>query len=462
MKNKDNAPIRVLLIAPYEGLIHVFEDAIYKRSNFLLTSYECDTINAPLLIKKLDLTKYDIIISRGYTAQMIRQACGRQVLNVGISIYDSLRTLQLAKNYNGKIAIVGFQSIVHYAIILKDILRYNVDIFAINSIDELREKLIELKSRNYNMIIGDVITTTIAKEIGLQNIVITTSRERVEECLDNAQEIYSVKTLSEQQILFFKSVLNNIRNKVVVYSENNTCIFSTESIPEEVDKFLLSSVPHVIEGGSLTSVRTLKKIRYHIFGKKMIVYGQTYVVFSFHMISEINQTSNFIHYYDLMNAPAVSQKFLFSSTPAMQNILDSLKNFQFLSRPIVICGAKGTGKNQFVYYFNQVRQQKRTPLVIIDCNFISTNEWKKLINDTNSCIYEKNFVIYFKDVHKLSTEQQADILTLIKNINLHKKNQLIFSYVPEESDDFDKSLLKDEIQNNLQAVTWSSPKCGVN
>ena len=69
---------------------------------------------------------------------MIREACGRHVLDVGISIYDVLRTIRLAQNYNGRFAVVGFHSIIYYAIILKDILRYEFDIFTLKSTDEIR------------------------------------------------------------------------------------------------------------------------------------------------------------------------------------------------------------------------------------------------------------------------------------------------------------------------------------
>ena len=56
---------------------------------------------------------------------------------MGISIYDVLRTIRLTQNYNGKFAVVGFHSIIYYAFILKDVLRYEFDIFTVKATSEI-------------------------------------------------------------------------------------------------------------------------------------------------------------------------------------------------------------------------------------------------------------------------------------------------------------------------------------
>ena len=112
-----NNRVKILVIAPYIGLVKLFEEAAQKFDNIELTAYESDTTKAVSFIKTLSMNDYDIIISRGYTCKMIREACGRHVLDVGISIYDVLRTIRLAQNYNGRFAVVGFHSIIYYAII---------------------------------------------------------------------------------------------------------------------------------------------------------------------------------------------------------------------------------------------------------------------------------------------------------------------------------------------------------
>ena len=140
---KSRQRMKVLLIAPYIGLIRSFEEVVYRRDGINLEAYECDTVDAPQLVKSLNMDNYDVIISRGYTCDMISQASGRYVLNVGISIYDALRTLQLAHSYQGKTAIVGFGGVVQHASALKSLLKYNIDIVTLKSIEEIKDKLLK-------------------------------------------------------------------------------------------------------------------------------------------------------------------------------------------------------------------------------------------------------------------------------------------------------------------------------
>ena len=85
-----NNRVKILVIAPYIGLVKLFEEAAQKFDNIELTAYESDTTKAVSFIKTLSMNDYDIIISRGYTCEKVREACGRHVLDVGISIYDVL------------------------------------------------------------------------------------------------------------------------------------------------------------------------------------------------------------------------------------------------------------------------------------------------------------------------------------------------------------------------------------
>ena len=72
-----NNRVKILVIAPYIGLVKLFEEAAQKFDNIELTAYESDTTKAVSFIKTLSMNDYDIIISRGYTCKMIREACVR-------------------------------------------------------------------------------------------------------------------------------------------------------------------------------------------------------------------------------------------------------------------------------------------------------------------------------------------------------------------------------------------------
>ena len=455
---KSRQRMKVLLIAPYIGLIRSFEEVVYRRDGIKLEAYECDTVDAPQLVKSLNMDNYDVIISRGYTCDMISQASGRYVLNVGISIYDALRTLQLAHSYQGKTAIVGFGGVVQHASALKSLLKYNIDIVTLKSIEEIKDKLLRLKKQGYTMVIGDVITTVYAKQVGLQNILITTGTESINAILDTAEQIYTSQTISRKKEKLYKRILDNVNNDVTVYNAEGEIIYTNETITSKIDRVMRHMIPPVLENETLISVKGIEDQRYIFTGTVMTSDNEIYIVFSYRQITKKKSDSDFLQFKNPDETQPLSQRMFFSQTPSVKNILDTLKAFQFMFRPVIISGPKGSGKDQFSYYLYQEARQKKMPMAIINCKYATKPEWKELVNDDlNSPLLSNHYVLYFRDLHLLSESQQTDLITLIHHSNLHHRNQLIFSYVPEENDKFESSELWNELTCVLQSYFVKIP-----
>lgn len=69
-------------------------------------------LNEGAMIARNNLhSDYDVIISRGGTAELIGQVTHIPVIEVTLSVYDILRAIKLAENYADRYAIVGFPAI---------------------------------------------------------------------------------------------------------------------------------------------------------------------------------------------------------------------------------------------------------------------------------------------------------------------------------------------------------------
>lgn len=55
--------------------------------------------------------RYDAIVSRGGTAELLRTAASIPVVEIDVSVYDVLRCLKSAQHYLEKFAVVGFSGI---------------------------------------------------------------------------------------------------------------------------------------------------------------------------------------------------------------------------------------------------------------------------------------------------------------------------------------------------------------
>ena len=87
-------PVRILGIAPYEGMKLAMERAAETYSNVSLDTFVGDLEQGVDIVRQnLDST-YDCIISRGGTAELIRRVTDIPVVEIHLSVYDILRTIQ--------------------------------------------------------------------------------------------------------------------------------------------------------------------------------------------------------------------------------------------------------------------------------------------------------------------------------------------------------------------------------
>lgn len=100
--------IQVLAIVPYEGMKFSLSEVASQRQDMEIEIHIGDLEKGLDIVNALPLDSYDVILSRGGTAQMLRDATELPVVEISLSVYDILRSLRLAQNYTLRHAICGF------------------------------------------------------------------------------------------------------------------------------------------------------------------------------------------------------------------------------------------------------------------------------------------------------------------------------------------------------------------
>lgn len=145
---------------------------------------------------------YDCIISCGGTADLIRRVTDLPVVDIQISVYDVLRAIKLAENYTDLYAIVGFPSVTESAHTLCSLLNYDLDILTVNSAEDVKHTLERLRQGGYRMVVCDMVTHTIARQMGFDAFLITSGVESLHAAIDQAVSISSWFERLRQENLF--------------------------------------------------------------------------------------------------------------------------------------------------------------------------------------------------------------------------------------------------------------------
>ena len=126
--------IRALLIAPYQRLATAFEAVAAGHDQVKVDSFVGNLDDALVYFNHyFHNSHYDVIISRGGTAKLIREHTTIPVVEIDVSILDALYSIKLAEQTGRPFVTVGFSNITSAVKILSDILGSNLAIYEIDS-----------------------------------------------------------------------------------------------------------------------------------------------------------------------------------------------------------------------------------------------------------------------------------------------------------------------------------------
>lgn len=136
---------RILGIAPYQNLKTAMILAAEKYEEVELTAYTGNLEDGVQLASQHMNEGFDLILSRGGTAEMIRTIASIPVIEIPVSINDLLRAILLLENVTEPYAVVGFPNITRPAHALSEMMIYKMNIVTIHHPNELDSALKALK-----------------------------------------------------------------------------------------------------------------------------------------------------------------------------------------------------------------------------------------------------------------------------------------------------------------------------
>ena len=263
---------RILGIAPYDGMRTAMEQAAQAYPNVEMDIYTGDLEDGQAIVQQMPPNSYDCIISRGGTAALIRQVTDLPVVDIHISVYDVLRTMKLAENYSSLYAIVGFPSITEPAHTLCSLLDFNLDILTVNNAAEVRHTLERLQQGGYRMVVCDMVTHTIAREMGFDAFLITSGVESLHAAIDQAVNISSWFGYLRQENLFLRSITQGQNGRVIVMESNGDLFYSSISeVPAELSSVLQSHIREIPASGNLRFYYTERDQLYSITAQQLLM-----------------------------------------------------------------------------------------------------------------------------------------------------------------------------------------------
>ena len=188
----------IVFISPYKKLADLYME-VCKDMNRDYKVYIGDLQEGVKIAKNLEAEGVDAIISRGGTALAITEVVKNvPVVEIMVAGSDIIKVLNKLQYKFNKVAIVGFKQFTHTFQSVAKILNINIEIFTLkqewyNHETIIKEKLINIKEKGFNCIIGDNISVKIAKKMNLSSYLIRSGKEAISQSIKETERIVRVR-----------------------------------------------------------------------------------------------------------------------------------------------------------------------------------------------------------------------------------------------------------------------------
>ncbi len=444
---------RILGIAPYESMKISMQNLASSRKDLLLDVYVGDLEEGVKVVRQNLSSRYDVIISRGGTAQMISSVTSVPVVEINMSVYDVLRAIKLVENYSEPYAVVGFSAITESAHLLCSLLQYQIDIFTVHNETEVRDIVGKLKNQGYRMLLCDMIASTVAKESGLNAILITSGVESIENAFDQSVKLAESYEKIQAEKHFLEELLHAGTSTKIAFNPEGEAYLCFWGKGDTLDRetaisVLKKEIDETLKSGTHKTFKNLGDRLYAITGTLIANGNALYPVFYLTPTRIPPLSSKYgLSYFSKRE---VEEDFFnsFYSVTGASGIPDAtITHFAESSLPVMITGEAGTGKTQTVRGLYIKSPLSSNPLITINFDLIHDKSWEFLINHYNSPLNDNNNTIYFKNIDQLNSERFRHLLSLIIDMNVGVRNRLFFSCVSTKDTAVSPSCL--QITNTL-------------
>jgi len=386
----------IAFIAPYKKLGELFSE-VCREINKDISVVIGDLEEGARKAVKLEEQGVDVLISRGGTAIAIKKkVTSLPVVEVQVSGYDLIRVLHQVQQETDRIAVVGFSPFTYGIEDLGDIMGLNLKVLTLkeNWYDQpnyIEKKLIEIKEQNYHWVVGDNISVKVAKQIGMNALLIKSGKEALAQAVLEAERVAQVRKQEIEKTKHIESIISFAYDGIISIDQRGVIDTFNPRAEEIFEKKAYKVVGKNIKE-VLPSMNLLKAIRIGhrekdkiwTIGDKKIVANVipikvnneiVRVIVTFHRISQIQKMEQRIREELYLKGHVAENTFedIIGQSPAIEKAKEEAENYAQVDSPLLIYGETGTGKELFAQAIHNASPRKNNPFIAFNCAAIPEN-----------------------------------------------------------------------------------------
>ena len=413
--------IRVMAIAPYEGLREtVTAVAANYRDQLEVTTILGDLASGAVYARKAERDGYDVIISRGGTAEMILKNVSIPVINIEVSGYDYMRAIRLADSIRGPKAFVGFPYITERARSVNELLQTDIDIFTVREQEEIAPLLKKLTNQGYELIIGDVATCRAAEELDIrQRLLLTSGEESIIDAFESVIAWTSAYSASMERLQLLQQAAVFSDRKVVILSESGELVYAAADL--EAMGLTREELRQYIAGAGTGAARNFmvtKECTVLYISMKELISDQGARLWAFYIEEAVTDGVERLQGVKVRNfkvGPA-DREFLRQNSIYTRETIRVARSFCFSAQPVLLTGDNGVGKMELAVSIHRYSDRWNKPFIQVDCSAVDPLEVMGGLLQNGRRLREGG-TICFEAVESVPRQQQRSLLDALERLD---------------------------------------------
>ncbi len=383
---QDNGKVRLALISTYPGMTVIFKQ-LAKQEGFNPYITVATLSEAAAIAKKIE-PQVDVILSRGGTAEYIKEAVEIPVVAVPVTPFDVMRSIYENKRYmaqHKKIALFSYKEKMPGIRDIEIMLGLKIHEYTFRLQEEIESGIQDAKQHGILIVMGGILAMQLAHTYGLEGILIECGEEAVYRSMNEAINLAALRRVERSRAARIKVVLDSVVQGVIATDElgcvtiYNPAAERIFNIPGEqvlgrrVQDVIPNTKMHkVLESGEV-QMAELQDVNGGIIATSripiMIGSKRVGVVSTFEDVTKIQYLEQQIR--KQMHAKGFIAKYTFQDILTVSPIMIELKEMAALyastDSSVLIQGESGTGKELFSQSIHCNSKRSGGPFVAVNC-----------------------------------------------------------------------------------------------
>lgn len=449
--------IRVLGIAPYENMKNQMSSLAKDYPQLELSVFVGDRETGLEIARQNFHGNYDVVISRGGTASMLRENLALPVVEIDISTYDLLCSLRLAGGLTSRVAMVCTENIASNARRLRELMDLDIEIYPYDTGISPEAALSQATRDENRALLCDMVAYTTATTHGYNAFLITSSTRNIRRAFDQAVLLCSSQTRLRDENLFLRELLRRQIGYTVILDQMGDLYLSTmDTTDPEVLEMFRREVPESIRTPERRITRNLNGMLYVIRTSQISLGNITYIAFFFDVRkAPIGFSHMGIQFFARPEVEARYCDSVFSIAGILKDEQTEIEHILRTNMPVMIAGEDGTGKESAVDLIYLQSSLQNNPLITINCSILGEKEWNFLYEHHNSPLADAGCTLYFTNTDALTMERCRQLISVLTEMQVCNRNRVFFSSISPAWENI--SPIGSEIVNKMRCFTLFLP-----